>query len=168
METTCYLGISPTIWHWGTKTKTDVLGNKQLEYITHKPIKTFCSKLTFPMKQAMGVNANQLAASYGAIPSHRFYIIFFIFYFYFFTALKMMLGFKKKKERCDKEAVSPCHSPTQNLSFHLHTSTHCSLSKQRDIPTIVCLFSRESQGFQVQVCSKIWHENHFCLFQVFS
>lgn len=115
----CYLGISPTIWHWGTKTKTDVLGNKQLEYITHKPIKTFCSKLTFPMKQAMGVNSNQLAASYGAIPSHGF--------FFFLLLWKRCLDLKK--ERCDKEAVSPCHSQTQNLSFHLHTS-HSLLIKQ--------------------------------------
>lgn len=157
-----YLGISLTIWHWGTKTKTDVLGNKQLEYITHKPIKTFCSKLTFPMKQAMGVSANQLAASYGAIPSHRFYFIII----FFLWLWKWCLGLKKG--RCDKEAVSPCHSRTQNLSFHLHTSIHCSLSKQRDIPTIVHLFGRESLQFQVQVCSKIRHENRFCLFQVFS
>lgn len=35
------------------------------------------------MKQAMGVSANQLAASYGAIPSHRFYFII-IFFFYGF------------------------------------------------------------------------------------
>lgn len=152
----CYLGISPNIWHWGTKTKTDVLGNKQLEYITHKPIKSFCSKLTFPMKQAMGVNASQLAASYGAIPSHSFY-------FYYFLLL-----WKWKRKRCDKEAVSPCHSLTQNLSFHLHTSIHCSLSKQRDIPTIVGFFGTDSQQFNVQVHCKIRHENRFCLFQVFS
>jgi len=56
------------------------------------------------MKQAMGVNVNWLAASYGAIPSHSHYI------YSFFTALKRMLGLKKMQS--DKEAISPCHSLT--------------------------------------------------------
>lgn len=46
-----------------------------------------------------------------------------------------------------KEAVSPCHPLASNLSLHLHTSSHISLSKQWDAHAIVSLFNTESECF---------------------